>query len=338
MIALFDPTRSESRAALPAKLAACSAALLAGAAAPPAAHADDLEGVARAADGVEPTSAVAYDAAGTCQTCPPASSGPIHGGHPYGGHLHGGHGIPVPGLPLPAVPGVVAAVPAHLAGKAAALHPDGYIGWGEIGTALRNKPALIPPLGHYDAYLPPDYGWQAPIAYPVQRVPVGYTKWYPNQWYGLPGSQKPRTAPVVFMPTDTSQLGYYHQQVPTWQPLAPGSLPGAPDPRTLHHRTCPAGPDVGVYGGTYPNAPRAGLVGLRDRLHGRDHHGLDGGTVVTEPAVSGPACPAGAAPAAPVISDPLPTSTGPAMDPVPSAPAPSFAPPAGDPLPAGPTI
>ena len=214
MIALFDPTRSK----LPAKLAACSAALLAGTS---AAAADDVEGVARAADGVSPASAVAYDA--SCRTCPP------------GGHVHGGPGVPVPGL-LPglpglpgAIPGVVAGVPAHLAGKAAALHPDGYIGWGEIGAALRNKPALVPPLGHYDAYLPPDYGWQAPVGYPIQRVPVGYTKWYPNQWYGLPGSQKPAVAPVAFMPTDTSQLGYYHQQVPTWRPLAPGSLPG---PRT----------------------------------------------------------------------------------------------------------
>ena len=223
--------------------------------------------------------------------------------------------------------------PRHLAGTAAALAPDGYIGWGEIGAALRNKPALIPPLGGYDAYLPPDYGWQAPIAYPVQRVPVGYTKWYPNQWYGLPGSQKPRVAPVAFMPTDTSQLGYYHQQVPTWQPLPPGSLPGAPDPRVLHHRTCPAGPDLGVYGGTYPNEPRAGLIGLRDRLHGaHDHHGETGGTIVTDPA-----CPADAMSQAPVISDPLPTSTQ-SMDGVPAAPAPSFAPPAGDPLPAAPAI
>ena len=234
-------------------------------------------------------------------------------------------GLVLPGLPG-AIPGVVAGVPAHLAGKAAALHPDGYIGWGEIGAALRNKPALVPPLGHYDAYLPPDYGWQAPVGYPIQRVPVGYTKWYPNQWYGLPGSQKPAVAPVAFMPTDTSQLGYYHQQVPTWRPLAPGSLPGAPDPRLLHNRTCPAGPDVGVYPGAYPNQPRAGLAGLHDRLHGRDHHGIAGGTVVTDP-VAGPGCPTGVPSAAPALADPLPTSTDPAAAPpapVPAAPAPSY--------------
>ena len=315
MIALFDPTRSKSRSKLPAKLAACSAALLAGAS---AATAGDVEGVARAADGVSPASAVAYDASCPNQTCPP------------GGHVHGGPGIPVPGLVLPglpgAVPGVAAGVPAHLAAKASALHPDGYITWGEIGTALRNKPATVPFLGGYDAYLPPDYGWQAPVAYPVQRVPVGYTKWYPNQWYGLPGSQKPAVAPVAFMPTDTSQLGYYHQQVPTWQPLPPGSLPGAPDPRVLHNRVCPAGPDLGVYGGVYPNEPRAGIVGLHDRLHGRDYHGPTGGTIVTNPV--GPGCPTdGPALADPAIPDPLPTSTDPAvtpLDPVPAAPAPSY--------------
>ena len=305
---------------LPAKLAVFSAAAFAGAS---AAHADDLEGVARAADGVAPASAVAsgvtYDG---CPDCPPGPG--VHHGH-----VHGGHGVPVPGLPLPALPG--AGVVGHVAAKAAALHPDGYITWAEIGTALRNKPALIPPLGGYDAYLPPDYGWQAPVAYPVQRVPVGYNKWYPQQWYGLPGSQKPAVAPVVFMPTDTTQLGYYHQQVPTWQPLPPGHLPAAPDPRLLHTRTCPAGPDVSVYGGVYPNEPRAGLVGLRDRLHGHlhgahDHHGEFGGTVVTDPTCPTDPVPtvgAPAAPAAPVVSDPLPTSTLP-LDAPPSAPAPAI--------------
>lgn len=296
------------------KLAATAAALLVGSS---AASADDLEGVARAADGVAPASAVGYDA---CPDCRP--------GYGHGGPIHHGPGIPVPGLVLPGlpVPGVVPGVVGHVAGKAAALTPDGYIGWGEIGAALRNKPATCPPLGGYDAYLPPDYGWQAPVAYPVQRVPVGYNRWYPNQWYGLPGSQKTPVAPVAFMPTDTTQLGYYHQQVPTWRPLAPGTLPGAPDPRLLHNRVCPQGPDIGTYAGAYPNEPRAGVIGLRDHLRGlhHDHHGPDGGTIITDPA-----CPPGAAPAAPVVNEPLPTSTAPvdAMEPVPSAPAPSIAPP-----------
>ena len=290
------PARSERPSSkLPAKLAACSAALLAGSV--PAAIAGDGEGVVRATDKVTPTSAVSYDAAGACPTCPPGTS---HG-------VPVGPGVPVPGLVLPALPCPgVPALPGAAAAKLSALRPDGVITFHEIAAGLRNKPALIPPLGHYDAYLPPDYGWQAPVGYPVQRVPVGYQRYYPSQWYGLPGSQKARVAPVAFMPTDTSQLGYYHQQVPTWQPLPPGSLPAPPDPRLLHARTCPAGPDVGVYPGAYPDEPRAGVIGLGDRL--RDHHGPTGGTIVTDP-VLGESCPV---PQDPV--EPLPTSTEPVID------------------------
>ena len=320
------PRKSQSK--LPAKLAACSAALLAGA----SASAGDLEGVVRATDGVVPTSAATY---GECPTCPPA------------GVQYGRPGVVVPGLPVPAVGGAALGaagaaagvvggaaghVGGHVGGHLAKFAPDGYITWGEIGTALRNKPALIPPLGGYDAYLPPDYGWQAPQAYPVQRVPVGYQRYYPSQWYGLPGSQKAAVAPVAFMPTDTSQLGYYHQQVPTWQPLPPGSLPAPPDPRVLHSRVCPAGPDVGVYPGAYPNEPRGGLIGLRDRLH--DRHGATGGTIVTDPVVGG--APAPGCPTPGVSVDPLPSSTG-IGEPVENFPPAGDAP-DGDPLPAPPAL
>ncbi len=36
------------------------------------------------------------------------------------------------------------------------------------------------------------------------------------------------------MPTDTTQLGYYYQKVPTWVPV-PGMIPPPPQPEEWHH-------------------------------------------------------------------------------------------------------
>lgn len=36
------------------------------------------------------------------------------------------------------------------------------------------------------------------------------------------------------MPTDTTQLGYYYQKVPTWAPV-PGRIPPAPQPGEWHY-------------------------------------------------------------------------------------------------------
>ena len=222
--------------------------------------------------------------------CPPGQNWGGVTGHPFVGPTVGG-----PGLPVPPVPGLGLA-----AGHLHKFAPDGYITWGEIGAGLRAKPALIPPLGGYDAYLPPDHGFQRPVGYPVQRVPVTYQNWYPNQWYGLPGSQKAAVAPTVFMPTDTTQLGFYHQRVPTWKP-ATHALPPAPNPRTMHAYAPPAGSDVGVYPGIYPGERR--LLGCPT-----DRHTDSGGTVVTEPG-----CPVDGGVAGTVSGgvsvDPLPGST-----------------------------
>lgn len=54
----------------------------------------------------------------------------------------------------------------------------------------------------------------------VHRYPVVYTRWYPERWYGTPGPRPASPAPMVYMPTDTTQLGYYYQVVPRWQPRA----------------------------------------------------------------------------------------------------------------------
>ncbi|MCA9080294.1 MAG: hypothetical protein KDA58_07020 [Planctomycetaceae bacterium] len=85
---------------------------------------------------------------------------------------------------------------------------------------------------------PPDYGFRPPVKQPIYRRPVAYQQWYPQQWnaqqvayqqqsgYG----QAPQT---VYWPTDTTQLGYYYQQVPQWRP-SPGMIPGPPQPKQWH--------------------------------------------------------------------------------------------------------
>ena len=239
--------------------------------------------------------------------CPPGQNWGGATGHPLVGPTVGGPGLPVPPIPGRGLAagglGVAAGGLGAAAGHLSKFAPDGYITWAEIGAGLRAKPALIPPLGGYDAYLPPDHEFQRPVGYPVQRVPVTYQNWYPNQWYGLPGSQKAAVAPTVFMPTDTTQLGFYHQRVPTWKP-ATHALPPAPNPRTMHAYAPPAGSDVGVYPGIYPGERRA--LGCP-----ADRHTDSGGTVVT-----GPGCPADGGASGSVSG---PVSGGVSVDPLPGS-------------------
>ncbi len=74
-----------------------------------------------------------------------------------------------------------------------------------------------------------DSGWAPPARVPVYRVPVEYQRYYPKTWYGSPGGSLPAQYPVTYVPTDTMQLGYYWQRVPSWQPR-PGMLPAPPRP------------------------------------------------------------------------------------------------------------
>ena len=257
----------------PTLLKRCTAAAAVGLAACTGAAADD--GVVRVSDG-------------------PATVGPAPVGATAGGSCRTGD---CPGACSTCRPGLLGGIHAL---KNAALHGPG-------GHGTRRD--LLPFLHGYDQYLPPDAGWQAPVAYPVQRTPITYHRYYPQQWYGTPGSALPRVAPMVFMPTDTTQLGYYYQRVPTWQPVA-GTLPPPPNPRTLHRRECPQNlqPRGGVFG--------TGL-GVHGGLHGRAAGGptcqpggtvADGGVTVSgDPAVEG-TTPVTAEPvvAEPVVSEPLP--------------------------------
>ncbi len=67
--------------------------------------------------------------------------------------------------------------------------------------------------------LPPDFGWAPPDKMPVRREYVEYQKYHPETFYGMKGGGLKSSYPVIGQPTDTSQLGYYYQKVPQWQPI-----------------------------------------------------------------------------------------------------------------------
>ena len=87
----------------------------------------------------------------------------------------------------------------------------------------------------------PDHGWAPPGKIRSYRRPVAYTKFWPNQWTGQPNpASGGQVAPVVYMPTDTTQLGYYYQQVPRWLPYR-GMIPPTPHPEQWHVPLCENG-------------------------------------------------------------------------------------------------
>ena len=80
----------------------------------------------------------------------------------------------------------------------------------------------------------PDSGWAPPAHVPIHRTGGGYG----NNWHnGAAGGYGPG-APMVYMPTDTTQLGYSYRNVPTWRPN-PGMIPAVPNPSNFHNRFCP---------------------------------------------------------------------------------------------------
>lgn len=87
-----------------------------------------------------------------------------------------------------------------------------------------------------------DSGFSLPAKYPVHRRGVQYTQYFPTTWYGTPGvGGAPAAAmyPMVYTPTDTTQLGFYGQHVPFWQPQ-PNPLPERPIPAQWHQYPPPA--------------------------------------------------------------------------------------------------
>jgi hypothetical protein len=81
---------------------------------------------------------------------------------------------------------------------------------------------------------PPTAGWVAPGRIPMHRTWVPYWKFYPNQWSGQPAGPQARL-PVIYTPTDTTQLGYYYQHVPHWHSYA-NMIPPVPRPVDWHYQ------------------------------------------------------------------------------------------------------
>lgn len=124
----------------------------------------------------------------------------------------------------------------------------GYYGNGQCGY---RGYGCMRPTGHVHQFLDwfnphgmcthsPDHGYAPPgkirTPHPQQ---VAYTKGFPDAWTGQPGAGGvggPR--PVsIYMPTDTTQLGYYYQATPRWHANR-AMQPPVPVPSQWHRDLC----------------------------------------------------------------------------------------------------
>ncbi|MCH2211295.1 MAG: hypothetical protein MK110_08330 [Fuerstiella sp.] len=80
----------------------------------------------------------------------------------------------------------------------------------------------------------PTKGWNAPLRLPVNRDGIWYRNNWPQAWYGNPGGGFIGNSPMVYQPTDTTQLGFSYAKVPTWQ--ARRMIPPTPCPSDFHVR------------------------------------------------------------------------------------------------------
>jgi hypothetical protein len=142
---------------------------------------------------------------------------------------------------------------------------------------------------------PPDYGWGRPVKTPIERIPVIYHKYWPDYWTGecRDTSMVPRF-PMVYMPTDTTQLGYYYQRVPQWQPN-PAMIPPAPFPSQWHKRESD-------YFSGFCNHGRGGATGAGCETGDCGPAGATGPAIYSQPS----ATPVGPTPATDPIAPPPP--------------------------------
>lgn len=111
----------------------------------------------------------------------------------------------------------------------------------------------------------PGYGYTPPGKYPLLRRGVQYDTMYPAQWYGAGGECIVSSAPMVYQPTDTTQLGFYYRHVPFWQPY-PNPLPVRPVPAEWHVTPAPYSAWGNAWGYTWNHYGKFG-----HHLH--HHHG-----------------------------------------------------------------
>jgi hypothetical protein len=77
-----------------------------------------------------------------------------------------------------------------------------------------NVPVTVPLAPMVQTY---NYGWGVPAT--RLSTAGNYASWQPLEAYSLSGRGRlPAVYPVVNRPTDTTQLGYYYNYVPQWQP------------------------------------------------------------------------------------------------------------------------
>jgi len=128
-----------------------------------------------------------------------------------------------------------------------------------LSGAVDCPPGGMPAYGYGHCRRAGGYRFSPPVKRPIYRSPVSYTKGFSDAWTGQSvASQRPAyRAPTVYMPTDTTQLGYYYQTVPYWQPK-PGAIPPPPIPAQWH-TTVGQLPTYGHYpaGFIYGTAPTA---------------------------------------------------------------------------------
>lgn len=132
---------------------------------------------------------------------------------------------------------------------------------------------LVSPINGYPMHPYVKGAVWLPSIHAVQRDPVLYQRWWPHRWYGMPGggiAADAQRAPVVYIPTDTTQLGYYNQRVPYWTPR-PGMYPtAAPDPTMLHNYTRPPLGHRWYYGSHYWGVNRNVQHDVVYESHGTD--------------------------------------------------------------------
>lgn len=98
----------------------------------------------------------------------------------------------------------------------------------------------------------PDSGFNAPARLPINRDGIWYQSYYPGAFYGNPGGGFLGGYPMVYQPTDTTQLGFGYAKVPTWR-RRPEMIPPVPLPSDFHARVCPTGGSCfGGYAGGCP--------------------------------------------------------------------------------------
>lgn len=174
---------------------------------------------------------------------------------------------------------------ASVAAAASAQYPA------EVTVPLGNNSAT-PVYGAYgDVSGVTAYGYgPTPPRYTVDRIPVQYLRYYPGVWYGLPGSTLPVVAPQVHMPTDTTQLGFYYQRVPTWVPV-PGMVP--PSPIAAYG----SGAGVAIDGSGVVSNSNERVLSVRTISSGSStpSHSASGSTVTAPGTIPVPPAPSGSA-------------------------------------------